>query len=174
MIDLDTSKTGVPSAVKDGTTKVAVVPTVLADEPISPGEAPGCKTVLVGNCTAHSGMVMIVDPKHVIDADEPDFYYQRLRARVRKSQSPNVVDFMYGVVSKACPLDDDDDDGYPVYARVDADGRVLSLTIDFDPVSPSVAYGDPDELDGDGDMEEAAEREENDALAERATDKDTS
>lgn len=91
----------------------------------------------IGYCSVDSGQIMIVDPCYVVGrgADNSEEDYDRICEVTLDNQSE---------VKCAGPIFEGHaiasgtlygDGRYPVWAEVDSNGRVRSLTIDFDPES---------------------------------------
>lgn len=102
------------------------------------------RTEIIGHCPVDSGTIMVIDPCYVLDDERvPDpkgtvFGYtsEYLRNVMPTCEAPfyggvqpNEYDGQLGVVSRTLY----GDGCYPVIAEFNSDGRVVRLTIDFDP-----------------------------------------
>lgn len=90
-------------------------------------------TMKIGHCSVDSGQIMIVDPCYVIGESHSESDYDKICEVTLNNEGPvrYAGPVMGGHAIASGTLYGDG--RYPVWAEVDSNGCVRSLTIDFDP-----------------------------------------
>ena len=93
---------------------------------------------LIGYCPVDSGLMMLSDPCYILDeGPRPNKYSKEILDSLENEQSIRILNDSAVVCSTAYG-----DGTYPVYVTKNQEGRISSMTIDFDNV-----YGDPEDYE---------------------------
>lgn len=98
---------------------------------------PSATERLIGQVGVDSGIVVVGDPAYLINADSPENVdWQSVVRKIFDPDNPQHIDGttateVAGTIMARTPTGDD---LYPVYAEVDAEGRVTSIRVDLSPL----------------------------------------